>query len=102
MLRSGPVTLRVIATAKRTPSAVAAEVDIGGREVAEALVVSVIEVIGDESPDLALQVLQQDPVLQRLMPAFDLALGLGMVGCASDVSYSLRFQPIGQITGDVG
>jgi len=34
---------------------VAAEVDIGGREVAEALVVSVMVVMGDESLDLVLQ-----------------------------------------------
>ena len=61
------------------------EVDIGGGEVAQALVVALVVVVGDEGVDLGFEgagqavVLQQYPVLQRLVPAFDLALGLGMV-----------------------
>ncbi len=64
----------------------APEVDIGGGEVCQALVVAPMIVMGDEGIDLGFEVtgqvvvFQQDPVLQRLVPAFDLALGLGMEG----------------------
>jgi hypothetical protein len=63
----------------------AAEVDVGGREVTEALVVAAVVVVIDEGGDLPLEVsrqevvFQQDAVLQGLMPAFDVALGLGVV-----------------------
>ena len=46
----------------------------------------------DEGLDLGFEiawqevVLQQDAVLERLVPAFDLALGLGMVRCTNPVS----------------
>ena len=59
---------------------VAAEVGVGGRDVAETLVVAVVVIVIDESADLAFKaprqiiVFQQDAVLQRLMPALDLAL----------------------------
>ena len=36
------------------------------------------------------------------MPAFDLALGLGMVGRAADVSDASFLEPFRQIAGDVG
>ena len=58
----------------------AAEVDVGRGEIVEALVVAGVVVVLDKGPDLRLQiagqsvVLEQDPVLQRLMPALDLAL----------------------------
>ena len=61
------------------------EVDIGGREVIQALVVAPVVVVLDEGAELGFEitgqiiVLEQDPVLQRLVPALDLALGLGMV-----------------------
>ncbi len=64
----------------------APEVDIGRREVAQALVVAVIIVVADEGLDLCLQVarqiviFQKDAVLQGLMPTLDLALGLRMIG----------------------
>ena len=64
-----------------------AEVGVRRRHVLQALVVSGMVVVLDEGPDLGLQVarqevvLQQDAVLQGLMPALDLALGLGMTGC---------------------
>ncbi len=44
-----------------------------------------------EAPDLRFVitgqviVLQQYPVLERLMPTLDLALGLGMIGCAKGI-----------------
>ena len=65
----------------------ASEVDVGGREIVEALVVSAMVVMLDESRDLSFEVFleevvfQEDAVLQRLVPAFDLALCLRMAGC---------------------
>ena len=62
---------------------VSPEVGIGGGDVADTLMVAVVIVATDEGADLAFQitrqeiVLQQDAVLQRLMPALGLALGLG-------------------------
>ena len=69
--------------------------------------VAVIVVVVDEGADLVLKVagqevvFQQDPVLQGLMPALDLALGLGMLGRAADVFHGLLVQPFGQVAGDV-
>ena len=63
----------------------APEVDVSGCEVAEALVIAVVVVMLDKGGDgclkLALQVIvfQQNAVLEGLVPAFDLALRLGMV-----------------------
>ena len=63
---------------------VAPEVDVCRCDVVQALVVTLIVVILDERADLAFKitgeglVLQQNPVLHGLMPAFDLALGLRM------------------------
>ena len=60
------------------------EVDVGRGEVVEALVVSAMIVMLDEVRDLGFEVFQkevvfqQDAVLQRLVPAFDLALCLGI------------------------
>ena len=87
---------------------VSPEVGICGGDVADALVVAVVIVTIDEDTDLAFQitwqevVFQQNPVLQRLMPALDFALGLGMVGCAADVIDTLTLEPGRKITGDVG
>ena len=59
----------------------APEVDIGGREVIQALVVAPVVVVLDEDAELGFEitgqiiVLQQDPVLEGLVPALDLALG---------------------------
>src|SRR5580704_19766844 len=56
------------------------EVDVGGREIGQALVVSGIVVLRHEGRDPAFEiagqviVLKQDAVLERLMPALDLAL----------------------------
>ena len=58
------------------------EVDIGGCEIVQALVVAMVVVVLDEEVDLRFElarkvvVLEQDAVLERLMPALDLALGL--------------------------
>ena len=85
----------------------ASEVDVGRREVAQALVVAQVIVVGDESADLGLEVarqvviLEQDSVLERLMPALDLALGLGVVRRAPDVLHALFVVPRRQIACDL-
>ena len=69
----------------------AAVVDVGRRQVSKAFMVAAVIVALDESPDAGLEiagqivVLQQDAVLQRLVPALDLALGLRMMRRAADV-----------------
>lgn len=68
--------------------------------------VSAVVVVIDEGIDLGLEiagqivVLEQDAVLQRLVPAFDLALGLGMEGSAPDVPDAAVLEPFRQIAGD--
>ena len=47
-------------------------------------------------------VFEQDAVLQGLMPALDLALGLGVIGGAADVIHALLLEPIGESAGDIG
>ena len=85
----------------------ASEVDVGGREVFQALVIALVVVVFDELADagfkIARQVIvfQQDAVLQRLMPALDLALGLRMIGRATNMRHALFFEPFRQFAGDV-
>ena len=73
----------------------AAEVDVGGCEVAETLMVAAMVVMIDELRDLLLEitrqevVLEQDAVLERLMPSLDLALGLGMAGRSARIFHAL-------------
>ena len=61
-----------------------AEVGIGGRHVVQALVISLMIVVFDERRNLGLKVagqevvFQEDAVLEGLVPALDLPLGLGM------------------------
>src|SRR4051794_24788561 len=80
--------------------------DVGGGEVVEALVGASMVIVLDKGTDLRLQigreivVLQQDTVLQRLMPALDLALGLWVAWGAPDVRHAPALQPLGQITRD--
>ncbi len=65
-------------------------------------------VVVDERIDGSLErarevvVLEQDPVLQRLMPAFDLALGLRMLRRPAHVVHPLVAEPFGEIAGDAG
>ena len=65
-------------------------------------------VVGDEGTDRGLElawqevVFQQDAVLQGLVPALDLALGLRMVRRAMDVSDALALEPTSEIAGDIG
>ena len=86
---------------------IAAEVGVGGRDVAEALVVAVVVIMVDESADLAFKVsgqiivFQKNAVFQRLMPTLDLALGLRMIGGSTDMLHTVVFEPFREITGDV-
>ena len=74
----------------------ASEVDVGRCQIADGLVITLVVVVIDEGIDLSLKVagqivvLEQNAVLQRLVPAFDLALGLGMEGSAPDVPDAAR------------
>ena len=85
----------------------APEVDVSRSEIAEALVIAGMVVVVDEGRDLAFEiagqvvVLEQDAVLERLMPALDLALGLGMERGAADMLDAPLVQPIGKVARDV-
>ena len=85
----------------------APEVDVSRSEIAEALVIAGMVVVLDEGRDLAFEiagqvvVLEQDAVLERLMPALDLALGLRMERRSADVLDVLLVQPFGEILRDV-
>ena len=69
--------------------------------------VAVVVVMRDEGIDLRFEltgkivVLEQDAVLQRLMPALDLALGLGMARRATEMLDVLFVEPFGQAGSDV-
>ena len=69
------------------------------------MVPAVIVVI-HESPDVLFKVsgkivvFEQDPVLQRLMPSLDLALGLRMIGSRQDMSDSFGFQVVTKVFAD--
>ena len=85
----------------------APEVDVGRFQIADGLVVTLMVVMIDEGIDLNLEiagqivVLEQDAVLQRLVPALDLALGLGMEGGTTNVPDAAILEPFRQIAGDV-
>ena len=85
----------------------AAEVDVGRREILQALVIATMIVVLDEAIDVGLEiagqivVLEQDAVLERLMPTLDLALGLGMTRRAAHVPHAGILEPFRQVTRDV-
>jgi hypothetical protein len=58
--------------------------------------------VGASGKPGAVQVVEQDAVLERLMPALDLALRLRVVGRAADMIHALAVEPLGQILADVG
>ena len=78
-----------------------AEVGIGRCDVVEAFVVALVVVVLDEGFDLTFQiagqevVLQQHTVLERLVPAFDLALGLRMEGRAAYMIHAVLAEIVG-------
>ena len=69
--------------------------------------VALVVVVIDEGFDLGFEitgqevVFQQNAVLEGLMPAFDLALGLGMIGRSARVLHAFALQPFSQFTRDV-
>ena len=69
--------------------------------------VTPVVVMIDEGADLVFEiagqivVLQQDAVLQGLMPTLDLALGLWVIWRTPDVIHFLIAQPFSQLTRDV-
>ena len=85
----------------------ATAVDVGGSEVAQALVAAPVVVVLDEGGELGLElagqvvVLEQDPVLQRLVPALDFSLGLRVTGRATDVLDPLIREPVCEIARNV-
>ena len=88
-------------------SLTASEVDVGGREVFQALVISSVIVVVDEGPDGQLKcsrqmvVFEQDAVLQRLMPALGLSLGLWVIWCATHMVHLSIVEPVCEVSGDV-
>ena len=66
--------------------------------------VALVIIVADEGFDLVFQiswqkvVLQQDAILERLMPPFDFALGLRMIGRTARVRHALVFQVFCQLT----
>ena len=86
----------------------APEVDVGGREIVQALVIATMVIVLDESANFCIQiagkiiVIQQDAVLERLMPAFDLALRLRMQRRAAHMFDVTLTEPFREIARDVG
>ena len=85
----------------------APEVDVGGCDVVQALMVSLVVVVVYEGCDLSFKItgqeviFQKNAVLQGLMPALDLALSLGMIGRASNMGHILGIEPIRELARDV-
>ena len=85
----------------------ASEVGVGRCQVLQAFMVAPVIVVIDEAIDVRFEVarqvvvLEQDAVLERLMPALDLALGLRMAGSTAYVAHAGIFEPLCQIAGDV-
>ena len=82
---------------------VAAEVNVGGYDIVQALVVALVVVILDEGPDLAFKVagevviFQQHTVLHSLVPTLYLALGLRVEWRPANMRHFVAFQPLCQI-----
>ena len=85
----------------------ASEVDVSGRDVAQAFMGSGMVVVFNEGFDPRLQlagqvgVFEQDAILERLVSALDLALRLRMVWRTADVGHAPAAEPVGQVAGDV-
>ena len=83
------------------------EIDVGGRQIADALVIAQVIVASDRGLNLSFEigrqviVLEQDVVLELLMPALDLALGHRMIRRVTDVFHILAIEPFGQVCRDV-
>ena len=85
----------------------ASKVDVGRGQVVQALVEPSMVVVLDKPLDGSFQiarqiiVFQQDPVFQRLVPAFNFSLGLRMMRSAANVLHALVVEEGRQISGDV-
>ena len=85
----------------------APEVDVSRCVIVEAVVRAGMVVVRHEGGDLEFEiagqvvVLEQDAVLERLMPALDLALGLPVIRGAANALHFLLVQPLGEISCDV-
>ena len=81
----------------------APEVDVGWRKILQALVIATMVVVIDEGinllPEIARQivVLEQNAVLEGLVPSLDFALSLRVVWSATNMVHLLIFQPLGQL-----
>ena len=86
---------------------VAPEIDVSRCDVVQALVVAFVVVVIDAGPDLMFEIARQivvfeeNPVLHRLMPALDLALGLRVERRSANVVHFVILQPFGQVARDV-
>ena len=84
-----------------------AELGVGGRHVVQALMAALVIVVIDERLDLAFEIagqeviFEQDAVLHGLVPAFDLALGLGMGRGTAHMAHTLGFDVFGQLARDI-
>ena len=83
-------------------------VDVGWDQVTFAFVMPEMIVLGDEVTNFLLEiiaqivVLEQDPRLERLVPALNLSLRPGMMRGTADMVHALLLKPVCQVTGDVG
>ena len=83
-----------------------AEIDISRGQIAQALMIAPVVILLDECLNIGLKrawqivIFQQDAVLHGLVPAFDLALGLGMGGRAADMLDAMLRQPLGKLIRD--
>ena len=68
------------------------------------LPVTVLDKAGDGAFEVPRQIVvfEQDPALQREVPALDLALCHRMIGLAPGMAHALILKPVGEIVGDVG
>ena len=86
----------------------ATEVDVGWDQVTFPFVMPEMIVLGDEVTNFLLEiiaqivVLEQDPRLERLVPALNLSLRPGMMRGTADMVHALLLKPVCQVTGDVG
>jgi hypothetical protein len=85
----------------------ASEVDVRRGEIVEALVVSSMIVMLDESRDLGFKVFleevvfEQDAVLERLVPAFDFPLRLRVTRSTMELADLVFLQPFTKVGSDI-
>lgn len=81
-----------------------AKVDVSRRDIVDALMIAGIIIVLDEGINLLFEItrqiaiVEQDAVLQSLVPAFDLSLCLRMIRRAADMLHILVLEPGRQIT----